>query len=286
MWGEKMERKENRGSITIEASISLVFFIFAMVAILSVINICRVQSAIGNAMNLSAEEISQYCYLYQVCGIDTLDKGLAQNGEPAANAIGEGANSVDNILTNVENIYKLIGTEKSNLGNVTVDTLKSPTEAMEQYDNLKNAISDGEQSASEISSSVKSLWSQIKEIKKDPFAFVKSMVSLVASKGFTLAKSYIVGSLMGKKFVSLHLGDCTSESGDSYAKADAYLKQLGVVDGMDGLNFNLSNMMNNNSSDINLVVVYKVEVLPGIFSWKATLAQSASTRAWLDGDKN
>ena len=56
------------GSVTVEASISLVLFIFAMVSVLSVINICRLQRRIGNALNRTALDISRYSYFYYVTG--------------------------------------------------------------------------------------------------------------------------------------------------------------------------------------------------------------------------
>lgn len=56
------------GSVTVEASISMVLFIFALVSILSAINICRLQRRIGQALNSTALDISRYSYFYYVTG--------------------------------------------------------------------------------------------------------------------------------------------------------------------------------------------------------------------------
>ena len=57
-----------RGSVTVEASISIALFVFAMVSILSLINICRLQRRIGHALNCAALDISRYSYFFYVTG--------------------------------------------------------------------------------------------------------------------------------------------------------------------------------------------------------------------------
>lgn len=59
--GQQKNRGE-RGVIVIEATISLTAFMFALVMIMSMINICIVQARVSNAINLTAKELSQYSY--------------------------------------------------------------------------------------------------------------------------------------------------------------------------------------------------------------------------------
>lgn len=66
----------SRGSITVEASISMVIFTFAIVSMLSIINICRLQSHIGNALNRTALEISQYSYFYYASGLYSAESSV------------------------------------------------------------------------------------------------------------------------------------------------------------------------------------------------------------------
>lgn len=56
--------KSESGSVTVEATISLSAFMFAIVTILTIINICIVQARVSYAINTTAKEISQYSYLY------------------------------------------------------------------------------------------------------------------------------------------------------------------------------------------------------------------------------
>lgn len=47
------------GSVTIEATISLSAFMFAIVTILTIVNICIAQARIAYAINTTAKEISE-----------------------------------------------------------------------------------------------------------------------------------------------------------------------------------------------------------------------------------
>ena len=56
--------REQKGYITIEATIVLSIYIFAFMMIFSLIHICRAQMKISVAINNAAKEISEYSYLY------------------------------------------------------------------------------------------------------------------------------------------------------------------------------------------------------------------------------
>ncbi len=58
-----MARKNLEGSITIEASLALPIFICGYLLIISLISIIRIESTVQYAVNQSAKEISQYCYV-------------------------------------------------------------------------------------------------------------------------------------------------------------------------------------------------------------------------------
>ncbi len=68
----KMRRKfrDESGSVTVEATISLSAFMFAIVTILTIVNVCIVQARMSYALNTTAKEISQYSYLYSLTGLN------------------------------------------------------------------------------------------------------------------------------------------------------------------------------------------------------------------------
>jgi hypothetical protein len=63
-----VRRVDNRGSITVEATISLVTFFLTIVSVLSMISICRVQYCIGRALKAAALDVSRYSYFYYAVG--------------------------------------------------------------------------------------------------------------------------------------------------------------------------------------------------------------------------
>lgn len=75
-----MKRKREKGAIVIEATISLTVFIFAILTILSLVDIAYVQAKMSVALNSAAKEISQYSYLYYKfneagrCTVSTMEK--------------------------------------------------------------------------------------------------------------------------------------------------------------------------------------------------------------------
>lgn len=61
-------RAGNVGSITVEATISLVTFFITIISILSIICICRVQYRIGRVLREAALDVSRYSYFYYAVG--------------------------------------------------------------------------------------------------------------------------------------------------------------------------------------------------------------------------
>ena len=51
---------DDSGAIVIEATVSLSVFMFAIVVVLSIVNICYAQMKMGVAVNQTAKELSQY----------------------------------------------------------------------------------------------------------------------------------------------------------------------------------------------------------------------------------
>ena len=65
-----MKKNNERGAVVIEATISLAFFMFAMLTIYCIYHSCLAQARIGAALNSTAKEISQYSYLYDLTGLN------------------------------------------------------------------------------------------------------------------------------------------------------------------------------------------------------------------------
>ena len=97
-----MDWKSEDGAIIVEATISLSTFMFFIVTLLTIVNICYVQSKMGIAINETAKEISQYSYLYGISGLNEKQKKLAEAGDAAKNTTENIVESVGGLVTAIE----------------------------------------------------------------------------------------------------------------------------------------------------------------------------------------
>lgn len=272
-----MRRKnKNRGSITVEASISLILFVFVMISIISLINICRVQAKVGNALHLAAMDISNVSYLYYLTGMYDLDVTLQQTGSDAEAGVNEHLGKVDKVLAGTEGLLETIG----NAGKVPEDfSVTSYQDVTEAYENMQGAIDDVESQLGELKGDSEALLEDMRGIAEDPMAFVKMLVQYGIGKASGAAKNFVAG-LFAESLMIEHI-----EAEETIDNADTYLKSLGVVDGIAGMSFMASSIFaGDDYTDINLVAIYKVKVFPLLTDAAIPFAQSASTRAWLSGD--
>ena len=115
----------------------------------------------------------------------------------------------------------------------------------------------------------------------DPVSFLKSMAALVSSGLLDQANNWIFGEVLGGALVRKNLG------GDA---ADDFLKSLNVKVEDGGMDLSHSVILQNGhsantSQDINIVVIYEVQVFPLLDkNFTVRYAVSASARAWLGGD--
>lgn len=276
MWKRQQERKtRSKGSITVEASIALVAFIFFMISIISLINICRVQTKVGNALHLAALDISHYSYLYEVTGLYDMDVAIQKAGDGASETLAEKAKKADALVANTETLLSILESDKETAQNI-VNGQVDPTEGIEQ---IQDAMGDAQLTLQEMNANFNQVAEEARGIAENPILFVKTLAQCGIGEGFNQLKNYMAGAL-AKALIQDHI-----EAEGTIADADAYLEELGIVDGLDGMHFGASQIYTGDDhADINLVVMYEVKVFPLLSDSTMSFAQSASTRAWLMGD--
>lgn len=282
--GVVMENKRNKGSVTLEASMSMILFMFVMVTLLMFINISRTQAIIQNALNKSAMEIAEYTYLYYSTGIYELDQELQNTvggkAKEAEKKLSNMAKSVDGMADGIEKAFSAIAGIGDDGEKLTVEGLKSSMDAA-----LKNAGSATEK--------FDALKGQLGDIAENPMSFVKGLAAMGISYGMDAGKAFVVGSLLSRSICTKYLGAYTEKNkgGKRIGKyseeyADKMLKRRGVVDGLSGLDFSNSSIFyKGHPTDINIVVIYEVKVMPLLGNFKVKFAQSASCSGWLGGDE-
>ena len=247
------ENKNNKeqGAIVVEATIALAVFIFAIFTLLSVVNICYIQSKIGSSLASSTKEISQYSFLYYKFGLDEFQSKIHDENEHAR------------------------GTAESTISGVgtLMDAFSGAKNSVEtgDFDNLMTSVKSG-------SGEVDSLITMYKDELKDPKAFILGMAKLAGEELGEAGKNKL-GQLMAWSFMQKNLIESPSDN------ADSFLKRYKVEGGLGGLDFNGSSLMAyGQSNEIQMVVTYKINVvkLLGI-DFHFTIRQCAKSSAWGNG---
>ncbi len=238
----KKTGKQEEGAVVIEATLSLTAFMFLIIIILSIVNICILQQKIGLALNMSAKEIAQYAYIYSMSGVNGIQ---ADNYEGAK----EAREDIETVVTGISDMHGSLMALTG--GNASLgDTYQKISGTAEE---IGDTISDAAQSGH--------MW-------------VISFLRLVGNEAAEAGKGQICGSI-AKGLVQKNLVNYDGVS------ADEFLRWHGITEGIDGIHFSDSVFMRNGSSDIILVADYEVRVL-ALLDHDITLhfRQAAFTRAW------
>ena len=263
---KKILEKE-RGSVTIEAIISLSAFMFAIVTMMTIVNICIVQAKIAYAINTTAKEISQYSYLYALTGINDREGEVAESGRVQTQ-------DLQNVLTKTNEAFN----EIQNLGSSTApQSVNDIDDILSAWDDVKGGVNNVMDAGSSIKSS-------IENIAKDPKSLMFGIAKIGATETFDLFKSRLIAAPLAKVMCKKHLVD------EKDGNVDAYLKKLGVIPNssgsyIDGLDFSKSTLFPYGTPEIKVSVSYDVKVIPLLpINSKFHFNQSAITRGWFAGD--
>lgn len=82
-----MKRKNQEGAIVVEATIALTTFMFLIVTILSIVNICLVQARMGTLVHGIAKDISNYTYIYTMAGLNEKEQAIKEKADYARNGV-------------------------------------------------------------------------------------------------------------------------------------------------------------------------------------------------------
>lgn len=243
-------KKHEKGSFTIEAALSLSIFMFAFLAIVSLATIAKVESTTQYAIDQVAKEISQYCYIAERAGMVSK------------------TNDVKEIDNAVQAIFDFNDKATSIASNYNTTTATSLNATLEQYKNISTDVT-------EITAAAENVYSSFGPIFEDPKGVISSLATMMVSE----VKKELVTKIIAQPLCKALIPKYITSSGD----ADATLEKMGVVDGLDGLDFSMSSFLSDDRT-INVVVVYQIKVNGfGIFDETLVIKQTASTAAWVTG---
>lgn len=254
-----MKHGNEKGSFTIEAIMSLSIFMFAFVTIISLAAVAKAESTTQYAINQVAKEISRYCYIADRAAIAA---GLNPDITPKSNE------TIDNVDGAIQSVFDFTDTFSSSLPG-------EPSNINAQLTELLSGNNAGDFEA--ISNAAQNVYSSFGPIMDDPKGAISALVEVVAKKGSSAFISRVIAQPMCKTLVPKYI----TSNGD----ADATLEKMGVVNGLNGLNFSMSSFLMDGRT-INVVVVYQIKVYGfGIFDQTIVVKQTASTAAWITGNK-
>lgn len=282
-----MPQKEKcqRGSITIEATIGLTAFIFVIISMLSFINICRVQMIVSLAVDATAKEMSEYSYFYGISGLQSLADVLQNASGTAKNQTNELIGYTKDMCTSLSGIGSAVkdGAENLQQGSQELGSADSLTSAIntvkEKTEELQAAVGETKENAEALKTAATNFGNSVKNM--DVEAYMRSLGALAANESYHAVLSRVICPALAKGLCVKHI------EGYADGDADAALVSMGIAEGMDGLNFLMSDMFSEeNPTQIHLVCYYTVEMsnlidLPG--DTRMVFCKEAVTNAWLNG---
>lgn len=277
-WGTRededmIEDRRQRGSLTVEATIVLVIFIFGYATIITIGSFIHAQMIIQHGITQAARELSAYCYLVSKTGI-------MEDSERIHGEAGEFKNSTDDVIDTVVKLYDAVDQGTDHI----VDTVKDADidENSLQNKNLEDAYKSVQDVAdvtqeefNQIVSAANTMISTGNEYFSDPKAIMNGLASMAKDGALSAAKSYVIAAPVSKALVKKQV-DLYGKNG----KDKDILESLGVVNGINGLNFVGSTLFNDGKT-ITVQVSYTMKVeYPWFNKFQFHFIQAASTKAW------
>lgn len=258
--------KENKGSLTVEASLSLIIFIFAFLSILYLCKFAKAQVVLQHAVNQTAKEISQYSYLTNKLGL--------KNDKTKGNQTIE---DTDKMISEVVNLINVVNLEKKELEDLDlnrddfiIDDYYDAIKTYKKYDEAGNKIKD---SYENIEGATDSLIGSAKDYLKDPKALLNGFVAIAKDEIADFAVSKYIAAPTSKLLIQKYLPTGSQT-------VDEYLRRLGVDNGLDGLNFDTSTIFKY-GSNIDITLIYNMTLNIPLFPEKTLCFRvNASTIGW------
>lgn len=224
-------KKDEKGAITLEASLILTMFIMGFMCMMSLVQIVRAQTILQYAVDQAALDLSRNSYLLTKSGIASEIYGTSENAQKFEGDTAE-------VIGNVKKLYSDLGTATSS--------------------NAQTIIPNAENVIGSYNNAVDGINSYKEEYFSDSDEIWNTLVEWGVSKGEEIITTAAVSAL-AKAEVKKQLKTM------GQTDPDAYLKELGVKDGLDGLDFKGSQWMQANGQGrpgIKIEMSYDME-----FNW-------------------
>lgn len=254
--------KSNKGSLTVEACISLTMFMMVFITILYIMRIVFAYGIVQHALNQTAKEFSTYTYYYTVSGVGDINNQIQSS-------TSAGIDKFNGDVTNIVNVYNSFNT----LGD-SIDEIKDNASNGDLSGTISSLESAGN-NYSDFKDKAGAAANTIKGIANDPVAAIKSVGSVFLNGANETTKTYLCGEI-SRSLMSKYI----SEGG--YDAANTRLKNLRIVGGLEGIDFSASKFWSSGAqSDIELVVCYTIDpIFPFDIVDELNFVNKVRVRGW------
>ena len=278
---KKVLQSEN-GSLSIESVISLTFFMLAIIAIMFIAMIVKVQSTMQYALSQTAKEISGYYYLLDKTGLTKLASGTNENADAAVENVNTAIADVIDFSQKGETTIE-DGKKTINDANSIVNNVKKNNIDLSEFQNLTMNAKTTDEDFEKLSEAANTLAEDFETLSKDPSGQLKGIFSVFAKTMINQGLSYYIAPHVCRAIMPRYL------AGDK-EKSDKMLEAMGVTS-LDKLDFSQTQLLADGRS-IKLVVMYKInpeKVTLGFVKlpeeqWPI-FRQTACTAAWIFPDE-
>ena len=258
-----LQVKKENGAFAIEAVLGLTFFMLAILSLMMVSLILRIEANMQYAVDQTAKELSSYYYLLDAVDIAKYTSGNA--GSDATAGAAKANKLIDNVIS-FSDAAGDVGTSISDMENISIDSIGKidPSNYQELY------------------STANQLWYSVKDMSNDPSGQVKAIISIFAHSLGNKAMSYYVTPYLCRMLMPNYLtGDLDS--------TNKYLDSIGI-EGEDGqagiekIDFTHSSLLADGRT-IKIVAIYKLNTKKltfGMIDTDLYFEQTAVTAAWIE----
>lgn len=268
------------GSATVEAVVGFTAFLFTVFTIMNVVNYCRAQMLVSNALDTAAKELAQYSYFYKMSGLNKLT-------DSANNANKVSADELNGVIGTVDTLYQSVNT----MAKDGKETIKNTGESVQEKKlaDFKKSVTDGistvKKDAKSVKTSMEGVQDAFDDVADNPIYYLKCIAMLAGSDALEGVKSNLIAAPLARSLFIKNFGKNAKE-------ADEALKKLGIVNGLNGMDFSTSRIFytlggdDDESQDIHLIVYYNVKLTTFFkdLDFSATFCKESRARAWLAGD--
>lgn len=200
--------------------------------------------------------------------------------EVIQHAIDETANE----MANSSYLYHISGLQ--GVHDSVRDGIKSESELFEShissvfdaYEGLSGELEEGSENAQDILESLEDMLNAGEDAVENPLQELKSVAFAISEGAFDDLKTQVcipIAKLYLKKYLKSH----------KIKNVDLRLRDLNVIQGFNGLDFSKSEFFADGNNNIDIIVMYKINIPVPVKIVPAILVvQRATAKAWLGGD--